>query len=74
MTETLLTAARPADVAREVEAALLRGAVERFVLRAVAHGGMLDQERLGAARYAAARQAEVRLEVEEPASTAPRSR
>lgn len=74
MTAVLVTAVRPEDVAREVEDRLRRGAVERFVLRAVANGGMLDQERLGAARYAAARQADVRLEVDEPASIAPRSR
>ena len=72
--DVLVTAVRPEDVAREVESRLTRGAVERFVLRPVAHGGMLDQERLGAARYAAARQAEVRLEAEDPASTAPRAR
>jgi hypothetical protein len=72
--EVLVTAVRPEDVAREVETRLRSGAVERFVLRAVAHGGMRDQERLGAARYAAARQADVRLEVDEPASIAPRSR
>ena len=72
--DVLVTAVRPQEVAREVEARLRHGTVERFVLRPVAHGGMLDQERLGAARYAAARQADVRLEVDEPASTAPRSR
>lgn len=74
MIDVLVTAVRPEDVAREVEDCLRRAAVERFVLRAVANGGMLDQERLGAARYAAARQADVRLEVDEPASIAPRSR
>ena len=74
MTDVLITAVRPDDVARVVERRLRRGAVERFVLRPIAHGGMLDQERLGAARYAAARQAEVRLEADEPASTAARSR
>lgn len=62
MMEVVVTAVRPQDVAREVEASLRRGAVERFVLRAIAHGGMLDQERLGAARYAAGIHARVELE------------
>ena len=61
--DALITAIRPQDVAREVEAILQRGTVNRFVLRPVAHGGMLDQERLGAARYAAGVQAVVELEV-----------
>lgn len=34
----------------------------RFVLRRVDDGAMLDQERLGAARYAAGFQADVELE------------
>lgn len=61
--DALITAIRPQDVAREVEAILRHGNVNRFVLRPVAHGGMLDQERLGAARYAAGVQAVVELEV-----------
>jgi hypothetical protein len=56
----VITAVRPADVAREVERMMKVGERE-FVLEPVAHGGMLDQERLGAARYAAGRQAEVKL-------------
>ena len=60
--DALITAIRPQDVAREVESILQRGNVDRFVLRPVSHGGMLDQERLGAARYAAGVQAVVELE------------
>src|SRR5262249_15189745 len=62
LTEALITAVRPGDVAREVETLLEHDHVSRFVLRPVAHGGMLDQERLGAARYAAGFQAVVELE------------
>jgi len=74
VTEVVVTAVRPEDVAREVETRMQRDRAVRFVIRAIAHGGMLDQERLGAARYAAARQAEVTLEVAEPESTALRAR
>ena len=56
-----ITARRPSDVAREVEARL-KGGCERFMLRSIANGDMLDLERLGAARYAAGVQAEVELE------------
>jgi hypothetical protein len=52
---------RPADVAREVER-LRKAGCQRFVLRMLDSGGMLDQERLGAARYASGLQAEVELE------------
>ena len=62
MMDALITAVRPQEVAREVESMLQRGNVDRFVLRPVSHGGMLDQERLGAARYAAGVQAVVELE------------
>jgi hypothetical protein len=56
-----ITARRPADVAREVERLRKAGCL-RFVLRPLDGGGMLDLERLGAARYAAGLQAEVELE------------
>ncbi len=56
-----IDAARPKDVARDVEDARRRGCT-RFTLRAVDHGGMLDLERLGAARYAAGLQSIVELE------------
>ena len=69
----VINAVRPADVAREVDRMVKIGERE-FVLVPVARGGMLDQERLGAARYAAAHQAEVTLEVAEPESTALRAR
>ncbi len=62
----VITAVRPADVAREVDRMVKIGERE-FVLVPVARGGMLDQERLGAARYAAGRQAEVELSVGEAA-------
>lgn len=58
----LITALRPRDVAREVEAARTRGCTT-FTLSSIDHGGMLDRERLGAARYAAGLQAVVELEV-----------
>ena len=56
-----ITARRPADVAREVEKQKDAGCTS-FVVREVDHGGMLDRERLGAARYAAGSQARVELE------------
>jgi hypothetical protein len=56
-----ITARQPSAVAREVERELLNGCGS-FVLRAVAGGGMLDRERLGAARYAAGIHAQVVLE------------
>ncbi len=60
-----ITARRPQDVAREVERWLRRG-MHAFELSRVDHGGMLDQERLGAARYAAGLQSKVELEAETP--------
>jgi len=56
-----ITAVHPQDVAREVERQVALGC-RSFVLHEVAGGGMLDQERLGAARYAAGLHAEVELE------------
>jgi hypothetical protein len=61
VTSALITARRPVDVAREVERRLRAGCT-RFVLRRFDDGAMVDQERLGAARYAAGLQAEVELE------------
>jgi len=52
MTVAYVTARRPADVAREVEA-LAGAGCDEFVLRRLQGGGTLDLERLGAARYAA---------------------
>lgn len=69
MTHAYIDAVRPADVAREVDA-LRGGGCDSFTLRSVDHGGMLDRERLGAARYAAGLQAGIRLELEEPAAAA----
>ncbi len=66
MKTAYITAAHPQDVAREVEHQLALGC-RSFILRPVAHGGMLDQERLGAARYAAGVQSEVVLESGVPA-------
>jgi hypothetical protein len=57
----LITARRPIDVAREVETHKAKGCTS-FVVREVDHGGMLDRERLGAARYAAGFYADVALE------------
>jgi L-alanine-DL-glutamate epimerase-like enolase superfamily enzyme len=59
--DAYVTAARPHDVASEVEAAKRRGCTS-FTLRSIDHGGMLDLERLGAARYAAGVHAPVELE------------
>jgi hypothetical protein len=56
-----IRARRPSDVAREVEV-MLKDGCERFIIRSLAEGDMLDRERLGAARYAAGVQAEVELE------------
>ncbi len=56
-----IAAIQPQDVAREVERRLALGC-RSFLLRPVARGGMLDRERLGAARYAAGLQAVVELE------------
>ena len=67
----MITAKRPDDVAREVER-LARSGDRRFVLAAIDHGGMLDQERLGAARYAAGLQSTVELEEATAASAAAR--
>jgi len=65
MKTAYITAAHPQDVARQVEEQVTQG-YRSFVLRPVAGSGMadqqLDQERLGAARYAAGLQAEVVLE------------
>jgi hypothetical protein len=65
-----ITAERPVDVASDVERWSKRGC-RSFVLRRVSGagelgrvkgGGVLDLERLGAARYAAGLQADVELE------------
>jgi hypothetical protein len=56
-----ITARRPADVARDVAGWRKRGCGS-FVLRKAGGGRELDQERLGAARYAAGLQADVELE------------
>jgi L-alanine-DL-glutamate epimerase-like enolase superfamily enzyme len=58
---TYIREARPRDVALEVEAAKRMGCTS-FTLRSIDHGGMLDLERLGAARYAAGVQSVVELE------------
>jgi L-alanine-DL-glutamate epimerase-like enolase superfamily enzyme len=55
-----ITAARPHEVAAEVDEALRRGCTA-FELRSIDNGGMLDRERLGAARYAAGVHAAVQL-------------
>jgi hypothetical protein len=64
-----IMARRPIDVAREVEA-LARGGERAFVLASVDGGGMLDLERLGAARYAAGLQSKVELEASAPTALA----
>ena len=64
-----ISARRPEDVAREVEL-LAAGGERRFVIARVDHGGMLDLERVGAARYAAGLQSAVELEEERPRAAA----
>lgn len=64
-----ITARRPADVARQVEE-LFRDGGRDFVVTRIDHGGMLDRERLGAARYAAGLQSKVELEAEAPTALA----
>ena len=59
----------PADVARDVELEYCDGTRD-FVLSRVDGGGMLDRERLGAARHAAGLQSKVALEAETPAAIA----
>lgn len=60
MTTAYITARTPAGVALEVESQRNAGC-RRFVLHRLDDGGMLDLERLGAARYAAGLQAVVEL-------------
>jgi len=61
VTNAYVTSRKPEDVAREVERLRMSGC-RTFVLRRLDGGGMLDRERLGAARYAAGLQADVELE------------
>jgi hypothetical protein len=70
MTNGYITVTHPDQVAREVERQVKLGCTS-FVLRPIAGGGMRDQERLGAARYAAGLHAVVELEslAEVPAAT-----
>jgi len=73
VTTAYITARTPADVAREVEAGYESGC-RKFVLRSLDGGGMVDLERLGAARYAAGLQAEVEVEGQSsPAGSSERS-
>lgn len=67
MSAEAITALRPSDVARAVES-LVRAGHREFVVTRVAGGGMLDLERLGAARYAAGVHSRVELEAPEPAT------
>ena len=64
-----ITARRPEDVAREVEDLAARGE-NRFVIARIDHGGTLDLERMGAARYAGGLQSAVELEEETPRAAA----
>ena len=63
MTTGYIAARTPQAVALEVESRV-RAGFNRFVLQELDGGGMLDQERLGAGRYAAGLQMEVVLEGE----------
>jgi L-alanine-DL-glutamate epimerase-like enolase superfamily enzyme len=69
VSDALITARRPEEVAREVEQ-LVGAGYRRFVVALIDHGGMLDLERLGAARYAAGLQSAVELEDAAPAAVA----
>ena len=64
-----ISARRPAEVAREVEA-LVRAGHREFAITSIDDGRMLDLERLGAARYAAGLQSKVELVVEAPTARA----
>ena len=64
-----ITARKPEDVAREIERLMAAGE-KSFVVAAIDHGGMLDRERIGAARYAAGLQSKVSLEEETPSAVA----
>ncbi len=64
-----IAARRPEQVAVDVEK-LAREGCRAFILTRIDHGGMLDRERLGAARYAAGLQSRVELEEETPAAVA----
>lgn len=66
---TVITARRPQEVAREVGRLRANGETH-FVIARVDHGGTLDLERLGAARYAAELQSAVELEEMTPAAAA----
>ena len=57
----LVTSTRPADVAAEVERCVA-GGFTAVKLKAMNGGGPVDQERLGAARWAAGREVELRLD------------
>jgi hypothetical protein len=65
----LIEARRPVDVAREV-ARQVEAGHRAFMLRRIDHGGMLDLERLGAARYVAGLESAVELEEETPVAVA----
>ncbi len=64
-----ITARRPEQVAVDVERLAGEGC-RVFILARIDHGGMLDRERLGAARYASGLQSKVELEEEAPAAVA----
>lgn len=70
MTYAYITARKPVDIAREVER-LCREGCRAFVLSRLDGDGMLDRERLGAARYAAGLQAQVELEGEPSPAASP---
>jgi len=65
----LITARRPSEVADQVER-LVREGHQSFLISSVDDGGMLDQERVGAARYAAGLHSRVVLGVETPVAAA----
>jgi len=50
----------------------MRDGHRRFVIATIDHGGMLDLERLGAARYAAGLQSAVELDEAAPVAAAAR--
>ena len=60
MSAARITARQPVDVAKEVERRLSEGWTE-FRLEMIDGGQMLDQERLGAARYVAGTQVQIEL-------------
>lgn len=71
MKPALIAAHKPVEVARDVAALVAQGH-RSFVISSIDDGGMLDLERLGAARYAAGLYSRVVLDEAIPLAAAVR--